>query len=158
MSRDRTVINNTGGGDIIGVNVSGTGNIVGKQITLGNLSVNAQQLEKVSDKYAESLQEFSMAVNEQIKAHNISREQIAPTQEGLENLTKEVSGLKEGEVLIAKKKKMNAIISDIATNLIRVLPKTAETIATFTPLAPFSKLIGESVEGIVKAVQSESQG
>jgi len=41
----------------------------------------------------------------------------------------------------------------VAEGLMKILPKTAETIVAFTPLAPFSKLIGERVEEMVKAIQ-----
>jgi len=40
-------------------------------------------------------------------------------------------------------------------NVLPVLPKTAETVAMFTPLAPFSKIIGETVEKVVAGVQKE---
>ena len=36
--------------------------------------------------------------------------------------------------------------------MLDVLPQAAETAATFTPLAPFSKLIGKGVQGIVDAI------
>ena len=36
-----------------------------------------------------------------------------------------------------------------------VLPQAAETTATFTPLAPFSKLIGKGVQGIVDAITAK---
>jgi hypothetical protein len=38
--------------------------------------------------------------------------------------------------------------------VLTVLPEAAETAATFTPLAPFSKLIGKGVQGIVDAIKN----
>ena len=40
--------------------------------------------------------------------------------------------------------------------MLNVLPKTVETVSAFTPLAPFSKLIGEGVQQLVEAIQSET--
>ena len=36
--------------------------------------------------------------------------------------------------------------------MLKVLPEAAETAATFTPLAPFSKLIGKGVKQLVDAI------
>ena len=40
----------------------------------------------------------------------------------------------------------------VVQKILNVLPEAAETAATFTPLAPFSKLIGRGVEQIVDAI------
>jgi hypothetical protein len=39
--------------------------------------------------------------------------------------------------------------------VVKVLPKTVETVSALTPLAPFSKLIGEGVQQLVEAIQRE---
>lgn len=52
----------------------------------------------------------------------------------------------------------NLLISkfiNIAKNVMTVLPKTTETVAAFTPLAPFSKLIGEATQRLIEAIQKE---
>jgi hypothetical protein len=36
--------------------------------------------------------------------------------------------------------------------VLNVLPEAAETVATFTPLAPFSKLIDKGIKGIVDVI------
>ena len=63
------------------------------------------------------------------------------------------------KITTVKKGNINAKINEVTDGILRVLPKTAakatEIIATFTPLAPISKLIGKSVEEIVKAIQEE---
>jgi len=38
---------------------------------------------------------------------------------------------------------------------LKVLPKTAETVAAFTPLAPFSRLIREATQSVIEAIQKE---
>lgn len=145
------------GGDVVGVGVSGTGNIVGKNITIsGGITLNAQQLAKLPNEYAASLKSFSEAVNEQLKAHNVPQEKIAPVQQEVEALAKEVEAVKPGEaVRFTQKSSITSRVANIAKGLLKILPNTAETIASFTPLAPFGKLIGTGVSEIIKAVQSE---
>jgi hypothetical protein len=43
------------------------------------------------------------------------------------------------------------------TKVLTVLPEAAETTATFTPLAPFSKLIGKEVKQIVDAIAKKNR-
>jgi hypothetical protein len=94
---------------------------------------------------------------EQIKNYNIPPERIKPIQDDLNDLTKEVEGIKpKDKVNIVKQKTLNTKFSIFAEKVLKVLPKTSETIATFTPLAPFSKLIGEGVEQLVQSIQKEA--
>ena len=134
------------GGDAIGVSVTGSDNVIGK-----NISIN-EQLENIPKEYADSLK----AIMEQIKNYNIPPEQIKPIQDGLNDLTKEVEGIKpEEKVSTVKEKALNTKYSIFVEKVLKVLPKTAETVATFTPLAPFSKLIGEGVEQLVQTIQKD---
>jgi hypothetical protein len=135
------------GGDAIGIDVTGSGNVIGK-----NISINEQQLENMSKEYADSLKAFM----EQIEHYNIPEEQIKPIQDGLNDLTKEVEGIKpEEKVGTVKQKTLNTKFSIFVEKVLTVLPKTAETVTMFTPLAPFSKLIGEGVEQLVQSIQKD---
>jgi hypothetical protein len=135
------------GGDIIGIGVTGSGNVIGK-----NISINEQQLASMPKEYADSLKAFM----EQIKNYNIPPEQIKPIQDGINDLTKEVEGVKpEEKVSTVKQKALNSKFSIFVEKVLKVLPKTAETVVTFTPLAPFSKLIGEGVEQLVQTIQKD---
>ncbi len=155
MARD---INIRSKGDVIGVDVKGSRNIIGKKI--GTVNINSQQLAKMPNEYAKSLKNFSEAVNEQLKTYNIPQEKVAPVQESINDLAKEIEDIKtEENISTSKKANINAKIIGIADGLLKTLPKTAakasEILATFTPLAPFSKLIGQGVEEIVKTIQKE---
>jgi hypothetical protein len=59
------------------------------------------------------------------------------------------------ELYILKQQSWKEKFFRVLKNVLPVLPKTVETIAAFTPLAPFSKIIGESVEKLVEGVQKE---
>ena len=56
---------------------------------------------------------------------------------------------------MVKKMTLGARFAQAAKSVLKLLPKTAETIAAFSPLAPFGKLIGQGVEGIVEAMVKE---
>jgi hypothetical protein len=63
----------------------------------------------------------------------------------IDSLAKLVEGLKTGEVVQEQEKK-DEIKSEqitLADKIVKYLPKVAESIASVTPLAPFSKVIGE---------------
>ena len=135
------------GGDAIGIGVTGSGNVIGK-----NISINEQHLENMPKEYADSLKAFM----KQIKNYNIPPEQIKPIQADLNDLTKEIEGVKpEEKVSTVKQKIVNSKFSVFAEKVLKLLPKTAETVAAFTPLAPFSKLIGEGVEHLVQTIQED---
>lgn len=143
-------------GDVIGVGVEGVGHTFGKNITVGTININANQLKKMPGEYAKSLENFSKSANEQLKINKIPQEKVAPVQESINELAKEVEDVKPDEkISVVKKKNIDAKFTSVVEGLLKVLPKTAETIAAFTPLAPFGKLIGQGVEELVKTIQKE---
>jgi hypothetical protein len=147
LENDRGVHIGNVGGDVIGVGVAGSGNVIGK-----NIVINKQQLENMPSEYAESLTKFI----EEFKKYNIPPEQVKPIQDSLNDVTKEVEGIKpEEKVSTVKQKNINSKFSIFAEKVLNVLPKTVETVSAFTPLAPFSKLIGEGVQQLVEAIQRE---
>lgn len=141
-----------------GIIVNG-GTINADQIAVGKnatIIIEQQQLTKIPNEYMKSLQAFSEAINAQFKKHNISQEKAAPVQESINELVKEVEGIKpEQKIDIEKKEDIKAKITKVAVRLLNVLPKGAEVVAALTPLAPFSKIIGKGAEEIVKAIQEE---
>jgi hypothetical protein len=88
---------------------------------------------------------------------SISEAEVKEINKGVEELVEEVKDVKQpnqpiGEV---KKSDIKSKLFRIAKNALKVLPKTAETIALFTPLAPFSKLIGEGTNYLIEAIEKE---
>jgi hypothetical protein len=145
------------GGDVFGVDVSGSDNVIGKNIAVsGTLNVNNEQLSKLSHEYAKSLKDFSTSINELIVNQNIQQLQLVPIQQSINELVKETEGVKPDEELEGiKKVNLKTKFVNVAKNILKVLPKTAETVAAFTPLAPFSILIGEATQSIIEAIQNE---
>ena len=91
MSDDKIKISRVRGDVIVGG--SGTVNIVGKNVTItGNVTISNQQLAKVPDEFAKSLEAFTQSLNQLLEKHPVPREQVAPVQEKLQELTKEMEG------------------------------------------------------------------
>lgn len=142
-------------GDVFGVGVEGTGNIIAKEVS-GTINLNIRQLKNMPDEYAKSLREFSETVNEQFKKHAIPQEKVAPVQESINELAKEVEDVKPQEkISFDKKTDIESRFKKVASKVLQLLPKGTEAVAAFTPLAPFSKLIGSGVKELVEAIQKE---
>ena len=147
-------------GEVIGVGVSGTGNIIGKDIVIGSgtINVSENELAKIPvAEYAQALKSFVKSLNQRLDGKSIPEEQVKEINKDVKELAAEVKDVKQpnqpiGEV---KKSDIKSKLFRIAKNILKVLPKTAETVAMFTPLAPFSKLIGEGTNYLVEAIEKE---
>lgn len=154
--RDEIHIGNVGG-DVVGVGVSGSGNIIGKNVNIsGTVSISNQQLQNMPSEYANSLKAFSESINQQLKANNVPSEKVKPIQESINELVKESEGIKpDQQIGVMNQSDLKSKFINVAKHVLKVLPKTTETVAAFTPLAPFSKLIGEATQHLVEAIQEE---
>jgi DNA-directed RNA polymerase subunit F len=149
--------------DVIGVNVSGNNNIFGKTVVVGDgtINVSEQRFAQIqNNEYVESLKKFSENINNQLKGLQVSEEQVKSINESINELAKEVKDIKPGkeeEVDYVKQTNVEAKTANVIQKVLDVLPQAAETAATFTPLAPFSKLIGKGVQGIVDAIRNRKK-
>ena len=122
----------------------------------GTVSINNQILDRLPEEYSNAFKEFTEKINEKIKRNYIIPEKVEPIQESINELAKETEAISPNEVpSILKQQTWKEKFFRVLKNVLPVLPKTAETIAAFTPLAPFSRIIGESVEKLVGGVQKE---
>jgi hypothetical protein len=144
------------GGTIIGAGASG---VIGQTVTIhGGVQVGEEALRDVPDEYARSLQAFQDAINQQLQALGAPPESVAPVQEGVQALAEEAKAVQPEQPLDWKRKRgIGDALRAIAAGLLQVIPRTAETIAAMTPLAPFSKLIGEGLEKVVAEVRGEPE-
>ena len=135
--RDEIHIGNVGG-DVVGVGVSGSGNIIGK-----NMTVNQTTYNKLEPEFRSSLQEFLALLNQY--SGQLKEDQKRSLQQSIDALAKEAEGLKPDEV-ITDEGKVDEIKSkqiSLAEKIVEYVPQVAESIASVTPLAPFSKVIGK---------------
>ncbi len=155
--KDNITISNTSG-DVVGVDFSGSGNIIGKKIVVGNgtINVNPDRLSKIkSSEYAESIKDFSQVINNELKGYQLEEVQVKPINQAVDNLAEEVQDINpdQKEVDYVKQTAVEAKTATLIPKVLPVLPQTAEIVATFTPLAPFSKLLGKGIKNIVEAIQ-----
>ena len=142
------------GGTIIGAGASG---VIGQTVTVhSGVQVGEGTLREVPNEYAQSLKAFQEAINQQLQALAAPPAVVAPVQEAVQALAEEARAVQPDQPLGWKKKRgIGDALRRIAAGLLQVLPRTAETIAAMTPLAPFSKLIGEGLEKVVAEVRGE---
>jgi regulator of replication initiation timing len=143
--------------------MGGSGNITGEYVVVGSGTINAseQQLAKIPNEYAESLRAFSENINNQLQGRQVPQEQVESLKQSINNLSKELEDIKSGkEQEIDEEKRVNveARTTSVIQRVLNVLPQAAENAATFTPLAPLSKLIGKGVQEIVNAIQRRKSG
>ncbi len=136
-------------GDVIGAGASG---VVAKNVS-GSINVGAGALERMPDEYSSSMQAFTENINQLLQKYKVEPEKVAPVQQKIDELAEQVAdvGL-EAEVDYEKEISLKAKLVSAAAGLAKLLPRGAEVVAAFTPLAPFSKLIGEAVDVVVRNV------
>jgi hypothetical protein len=145
------------GGNIIGVGISGSGNVIGKNVVIGTGTINIDEakIQKVPSEYKKALEDFSKVINEQLKGHQITEEKVKSINHDLTELGKELENIKPGKenkVDYVKKANLEGKTALLVQNILNVLPEAAETATIFTPLAPLSKIIGKTISSIIDAV------
>ena len=165
-AKDRNSINieNTRG-DVFGVGVSGSGHTIGKYVVVGSGTINVSntELQKIPNEYAQALKEFSENINQQLRGKQIPEEEVKSINNNMNELAKEVEDIKqpgkegkqeqqEEQIDYVKQTQIETKTASLIQRVLKVLPEAAETAATFTPLAPFSKLIGKGTQQIVDAI------
>jgi hypothetical protein len=111
-----------------------------------------------SNEYLEALKSFSKAINQQFKSHNISPEQLKPIEESIKELVKEVEDIKEPEKINnVEKKNLHTKFTEVAQKVIQPLPKTSETLSTFTSLEPLNKLLDEGVPQLAETIMEKEK-
>ena len=144
-------------GDKIGF-FHGDGNVVGENIIIsGSITINKNALPpNLNPEFQKAILEFSTNLNEKIKGLQIPEEQNKEINESIKELSKEEQDIKpEQELGEIKKSRIRSKLFRIAESVLKVLPKTTETIALFTPLSPFSKQIGEGTRYLIEAIENE---
>ncbi len=136
-------------GDIIAPGASG---IVAKNIS-GNIHIGSEKLDRMPNEYSRIMEAFSENINLLLQKYQVEPEQIAPVQKKIDELADEITEVgPEAEVDYEKEISLKSKLVSAAAGLARLLPKGAEVVAAFSPLAPFSKLIGEAVDVVVQNV------
>jgi len=144
-------------GSLTGIGVSGSNNIIKSNTRISD-SFNQinELLSKLPQEYSNALRDFAQNIQQETTKNNTSEEKRKEVQNSLTDLIKETEGIQPNkEPGILKKQEWKEKFFRILKNVLPILPKTAETIAAFTPLSPFSKIIGDSIEKVVRQVQQE---
>ena len=148
-------------GDTIGVGISGDGNIIGKDITIGgSIIVNKNVLNSIDPQFKNSIEEFEKLINEKFKDIPVPQEGKRYLQENVEKLAQEVKDVKPDSI-VQNEDKVDSIKSylvNIADKIVELSPDIAESVASMTPLSPFSKVIGKGVGYIAERIKKKLHG
>jgi hypothetical protein len=129
------------GSQHIGDNIQSTSS---DTTTIGRVdNINIQQMEN-------SLQDFIQKVNTEAQKESVPAREAETFQREVNELASTTKDLRNG-MDQEKKKTIREKLKSVAVALVKMSPKIARTIIGFTPLAPFSNLIGESFENMVNA-------
>ncbi len=147
-------------GEIINIGFSCSGNNIGKNIVVGSDTIIMRQHELANisiPEYAKALKDFSESINGHLEGRQISEEKVEWINNSLEKLAKEVEDIQPRDVQreqvdYLKQIQIELKIAGVIQRVLDVLPEDAETVSTFTPLDPFSKLIGRYIQEIVDAI------
>lgn len=126
------------GGDVVGIGVSGSGNIIGKNMIVSQTTYN-----KLEPEFRNSLEDFLALLNQY--SGQLKEDQKRSLQQSVDALAKEAEGLEPDDV-VTEEGKIDEIKSKqigLAERIVEFMPQAAESIASVTPLAPFSKIIGK---------------
>ena len=86
-------------GDIIGVGISGDGNIIGKNITIGgSIDINKNDLYNIDSQFKNSVEDFEKLINKKLKDVFVPEGSKKYMQENVEKLTKEVKDVNPNHI------------------------------------------------------------
>jgi len=161
--RTEDTLNN---GDITVGNITGgTGIIIGKDITTGDIIIEIDQSIKQNphNEYLQGLKKLTDELSEEYEKYNVPQEKRTEINQSIQDLEKEIKDLKPEtkveDLKPSQEKQIDAKTTTLIEKIVDALPVTSETITNFTPLSPFSKLIRNGVQNIVDAYKKykESQ-
>ena len=134
------------------------GVIIGTNIQTGDINIDTinRAIEKNPSEYLQGLKSFSEKLNQQLKENQVAPEKVQEVQKSVNDLQKEIQDIKPGtedNIDPGKRLVIEGKTTTLVNRVLDAIPAASEVIATFTPLAPFSKLIRKGVEQIVDAVK-----
>lgn len=149
MARNKISIGDVKG-TVMGVGVSGKGHtfVHNEDKSTTKIKIKKKTLNNLPEEYAEALTGFRKNLNKKIKESSIPGEGTEELQREVDALVDEVASVTEETdqpLPDDKKTGLRNRLHSIGATLKKHLPSAAEAAAAMTPLAPFSKIIGESV-------------
>ncbi len=121
----------------------------------GDIKLDNKTLEKVDPVFQDSIKDFIGKLDALLKDKEVPKQKVHAIKTNLANLTNESQGVNPNEELKNPEKKDGIIknLKDLAYNVAGLSPQVAETIASMTPLALFSKPIGKATNYVAQLIQ-----
>ena len=124
-----------------------------------SITINKESLKRMRLQYAESLEQLTAKINEEIKREKLPPEKVAPLQESANDLAKELTDVKEPQAVpYEKRNSIGSKLVKFGKAIARASPTIARIVIGMTPLAPIGELLGRGFDKIVKhALEEEGQ-
>ena len=119
------------------------------------LIINKNVLNSIDPQFKNSIEEFEKIINEKFNDIPVPQEGKRYLQENVEKLAQEVTDVKP-DSLSQDEDKIDSIKSylvNISDKIVELSPDIAESVASMTPLSPFSKVIGKGVGFIAERIK-----
>jgi hypothetical protein len=106
-----------------------------EEIHYGTIQLNDEYLQKMDKHYSDSLRQFLVQLNKQLQAEKIPHQKVAPIQEELNSVAKELEGVKpDDELPSSKEYSIGGKFSAALEGLIDISPQIAETVTSCIPI------------------------
>jgi hypothetical protein len=145
-------------GDVMGIGVYGKGNtfIHQQDKSVRKIKIKKKTLMNLPEEYASALTGFRKNLNKEINQERIPEEGAKELQHEVDTLVDEMTSAGADQLLAEDQKSgLRNRLRSIGATLKKHLPSAAEAAAAMTPLAPFSKIIGESVGDLLNSDSGE---
>jgi hypothetical protein len=116
------------------------------------LKLDEANLGNCPRKYSDAIEDLAKKLNEQFMEEKVTGNTAIGIQDEMNKLLEESCSVTEQSLDENKKRGIRDRLKSLAISIVKVSPKIAEVVATCTPLAPFSKIIGETFDNIIKEV------
>jgi hypothetical protein len=116
-----------------------------------SITINKGYLQAMRPDYAESLEQLTGKINEELRKEKVPLEKVVPLQQSANDLAKELTDVKQLQAVpFEKKHSITDKFIKFGKALARASPTIARTVIGMTSLAPISGLVREAFEKIVE--------
>jgi hypothetical protein len=135
-------------GDVVGVNISGSGNIIGNTIVPGSINgdkINERILAKLDPDIRTSIVDFTTKISDLLRNRISNNYESQAIFENINKLAGEMEGIKTNEEIKDEDKKddIKARLINLCEVIVNVTPDIAEKIVSLNPLAPINITLGK---------------
>jgi hypothetical protein len=138
----------------IKANITGCGNIVGENISINGYQLIISQGNIGLNEYENSINDFSKKLNEILNKIEITKDNARNLKCAINELKIESKDIGSNKnITYNKKMSIHTKLTSVVNIVLNILPGASEGLLSFTPLAPYGKIIGITIDELVKLIK-----